>query len=92
MPRNASPRSELGNTGYEIFVGALSVLSLVNIALLALLRSQATQPVVYVVDAVLRVVFLGDVLVRLRRAESRSGCSGWRGCCAGTESDTSDTT
>jgi hypothetical protein len=29
MPATASPRSELGNTGYEIFVGALSVLSLV---------------------------------------------------------------
>jgi voltage-gated potassium channel len=73
MSSNASPRSELGNTGYEIFVGALSVLSLVNIALLALLRSEATQQVVYVLDAVLSAVFLVDFLVRLRRAESKSG-------------------
>jgi voltage-gated potassium channel len=73
MPATESPRSELGNTGYEIFVGALSVLSLVNIALLALLRSEATQQVVYVLDAVLSAVFLVDFLVRLRRAESKSG-------------------
>jgi len=31
MPADESSRTELGNTGYELFVGALSVLSLINI-------------------------------------------------------------
>jgi voltage-gated potassium channel len=72
MSATASPRSELGNTGYEIFVGALSVLSLVNIVLLALLRDEALQQVVRVTDIVLSAVFLIDFLIRLRRAESKS--------------------
>ncbi|GAB3068275.1 hypothetical protein GCM10027053_35650 [Intrasporangium mesophilum] len=63
---------ELGHTGYEIFIGALSVLSLVNIVLLALLRDPATQNVVRVMDLFLSAVFLGDFLVRLRRAPSRT--------------------
>ncbi len=64
--------AELGHTGYEIFIGALSVLSLVNIVLLALLRDPATQNVVRFMDLLLSAVFLGDFLVRLRRAPSRS--------------------
>jgi voltage-gated potassium channel len=66
-----SHRSELGNTGYEIFIGALSVLSLVNIVLLATLRDEALKTVVYTVDVVLSIVFLLDFLVRLRRAPAR---------------------
>lgn len=72
MSANESSQTELGNTGYEIFIGALSVLSLVNLVLLTLLRHPATQTVVYVLDAVLSLVFLIDFLVRLRRAPSRS--------------------
>jgi voltage-gated potassium channel len=73
MAANESPSTELGNTGYEIFVAALSVLSLVNIVLDALLRDQATQKVVEVMDGLLSFVFLVDFLVRLRRAPSKSG-------------------
>ena len=71
MSANESSQAELGNTGYEIFIGALSVLSLVNIVLAALLRDEATQTVVYTLDGLLSVVFLIDFLVRLRRAPSR---------------------
>ena len=63
---------ELGNTGYELFVGALSVLSLANIVLLLVLRDPATQEVVHFIDLLLSIVFLGDFLVRLHRAPSRS--------------------
>jgi voltage-gated potassium channel len=73
MADNASPRSELGSFSYEIFVGALSVLSLVNIVLLAVLRDAATQQVVRVTDVVLSAVFLVDFLFRLHRAQSKSG-------------------
>jgi voltage-gated potassium channel len=71
MSANESSQAELGNTGYEIFIAALSVLSLVNIVLAALLRDEATQTVVYTLDGLLSVVFLIDFLVRLRRAPSR---------------------
>jgi hypothetical protein len=46
MSTDESTEVELFTTGYEIFIGALSVLSLVNIVLLAVLRDQALQTVV----------------------------------------------
>jgi hypothetical protein len=64
-------RSELSNTGYEIFIGAVPVLSLINIVLLLLLRDEGLQTVVYAIDALLSIVFLIDFLARLRRAPSR---------------------
>lgn len=73
MPSNDGPRQgELGSTGYELFIGALSVLSLINIVLIAIIRDEALAYVVVALDAVLSVVFLIDFLVRLRRAPSRS--------------------
>jgi voltage-gated potassium channel len=72
MSDNATVEAELGNTGYELFVGALSILSLVNIVLVSLLRDRATQTVVYLVDSIVSAVFLVDFLVRLRRAPARS--------------------
>jgi voltage-gated potassium channel len=71
MPASESSHPELGNTGYELFIGALSVLSLVNIVIFSLLRDEALQTVVYFIDVLLSVVFLVDFLVRLRRAPSR---------------------
>lgn len=72
MSATDASQAELGNTGYEIFIGALSVLSLVNIVLYALLRDPGTQSVVRAIDALLSLIFLIDFLVRLRRAPSRS--------------------
>ncbi|MGH8825632.1 MAG: ion transporter [Jiangellaceae bacterium] len=71
VARRSNP-GELGNTGYELFVGALSVLSLVNLVLISVLRQPAMQNVVHVLDVVLSIVFLIDFLVRLRPAPSRS--------------------
>jgi voltage-gated potassium channel len=78
MSEATAADGELGNTGYELFVGALSVLSLVNILLLAVLQDEATVNVVHVMDVVLSVVFIVDFLVRLRRAPSRPRYF-WRG-------------
>lgn len=72
MWRGEPDRDELGRTGYELFVGALSVLSLVNLVLLAALRDPGTQRVVGVLGILLSLVFLVDFLVRLVRAPSRS--------------------
>jgi Ion transport protein len=71
MAADESSRSELSNTGYEIFIGGLSVLSLVNIVLLSFLRDEALQTVVHAIDVLLSIVFLIDFLARLRRAPSR---------------------
>ena len=68
--QRSRPNSE--TPGYELFVGALSILSLVNIVLVSLLRDQATQTVVYFVDSIVSAVFLVDFLFRLRRAPARS--------------------
>src|SRR3954452_20907078 len=71
MAADESSHPELSNTGYEIFIGLLSILSLVNIVLLALLRDEGLQTVVYAIDWLLSIVFLVDFLARLRRAPSR---------------------
>ncbi|KAE8763666.1 ion transporter [Georgenia thermotolerans] len=73
MTGTTAAHRELGNTGYEIFVGALSILSLVNLVLVVLLRDRATQTVVEAIDLLLSIVFLVDFAARLRRAPSRSG-------------------
>lgn len=71
MAPDESSHAELSNTGYEIFIGLLSVLSLVNIVLLTVLRDKSLQTLVYAMDVLLSVVFLLDFLGRLRRATSR---------------------
>jgi len=71
MPANESSSPEF-SAGYEIFVGALSILSLVNIALVTLIRDQDLKQIIYFLDTLLSLVFLIDFLARLRRAPSRS--------------------
>jgi len=73
MTDTTAAQRELGNTGYEIFIGALSILSLVNLVLVVVLRDAATQTVVRTVDLLLSIVFLADFGARLRRAPSRWG-------------------
>jgi voltage-gated potassium channel len=72
MATSAPARDEFGNTGYEIFVGALSVLSLVNIALLLVVEDAALNNVIRTIDILLSIVFLIDFSVRLHRAPSRA--------------------
>jgi voltage-gated potassium channel len=71
MTDTTAAHGELGSTGYEIFVGSLSILSLVNLVLVLALRDPATQTVVRIVDVLLSIVFLADFGARLRRAPSR---------------------
>ncbi|HWI30503.1 MAG TPA: potassium channel family protein [Microbacterium sp.] len=67
-------RSELKNTGYEIFIGALSVLSIVNLALFYLfLRNETLETVLGVMNGLFSAIFLADFAYRLKTAPSRSG-------------------
>ena len=65
-------RSELKSTGYEIFIGILSILSIVNIFLLYLLRDPALNDVIEVMNAIFSGVFLIDFTYRIVTAPSRS--------------------
>jgi len=71
MPANESSGPEFAPS-YEIFVGALSILSLVNIALVTLIRDDDLKQIIYFLDTLLSLMFLVDFLARLRRARSRS--------------------
>ncbi len=64
--------SELKNTGYEIFVGILSILSIVNIVLLYAVRDPNLDSVLTVMNVLLSVIFLGDFTYRLSTATSKS--------------------
>lgn len=66
-------RSELKNIPYEIFVGLLSVLSIVNVALWwVFLGDPQIQTVLTTMTALFTVVFLIDFLYRLLTAPSRA--------------------
>ena len=64
--------NELKNTGYEIFVGILSVLSIVNIVLLYAAQDPNLDSVLHVMNVLLSVIFLADFTYRLLTAESKS--------------------
>ena len=68
-----SARSELKSPGYEIFIGILSVLSIVNLLLVWLVSSeQALQTVLLVMNAIFSAIFLGDFTFRLITAPGRA--------------------
>ena len=68
--RAADP--ELKNTGYEIFVGILSILSIVNIVLIYAVKDANLDTVLFAMNALLSLIFLADFSYRLLTAESKS--------------------
>lgn len=63
-------RSELKGTAYEIFVGALSVLSIVNLLLMTVTNDADLDNVLLFMNAVLSAFLFLDFLYRLRTAPS----------------------
>jgi len=63
---------ELKNTSYELFIGALSVLSIVNIVLLYLADDPDVSNVILIMDGFFSIIFMTDFLYRLFTAESKS--------------------
>src|SRR4051794_7077236 len=55
---------ELKNTTYELFMAALSVLSIVNLFIALLINDPDVVNVVGIMDGFLSVIFLGDFLYR----------------------------
>jgi len=68
----AQKSGELKNTSYELFIGALSVLSIVNLALYYIAADPDIASVILIIDTLLSVIFLTDFLYRLFTAESKS--------------------
>ncbi|WP_395244554.1 ion transporter [Agromyces sp. MMS24-K17] len=75
MARSAArkARSELKSIPYEIFIGVLSVLSIVNLVLLWVMHgSEALQLILWVMNALFSAIFLGDFIYRMATAPSAS--------------------
>jgi len=67
------PRSELKGTGYEIFVGILSILSILNLVLLLLfVKEESLGTVLTVMNALFSMIFLADFTYRIFTAPSAS--------------------
>lgn len=65
---------ELKNTGYELFLAATSVLSLVNLVLIWVFSAEeGVQTVLYLINTVMLPIFLGDFLYRFFTAKDRWG-------------------
>lgn len=68
------------NTNYEIFILALSVLSIFNVIVELLPIDQDVKTLVEIIDVALTPIFLFDLLSRLVSAPSKKGIpdQGWR--------------
>ena len=63
-------RSELKSIGYEIFIGILSILSIINLVLLYVVQDKSLDTVLTVMNAVFSVIFLADFIYRVVTAPS----------------------
>ena len=70
--RRATEHKELKNTGYEIFIGILSVLSIFNIVLLYAHEDPNLDTELLVINVLLSIIFLIDFTYRLFTAESKA--------------------
>jgi voltage-gated potassium channel len=72
MAEKKPDRSELKDPSYEIFIAALSLLSIANLVLALAVESEAMSAVLFAIDWILSAILLGDFLYRLATAQSRS--------------------
>ena len=68
----ARARSELKSTGYEIFIGVLSLLSIANIVMMyTIVNDDALDAVLWLMNGLFSVIFLVDFTYRLVTAPQR---------------------
>jgi voltage-gated potassium channel len=63
---------ELRTSSYELFIGALSVLSIINLVLLLLPISDQVKQLILIIDVALTAIFLIDFAVRFVSAPVKS--------------------
>jgi voltage-gated potassium channel len=78
MAERAPKQRELKGIGYELFIGALSILSIINLALLYVTSDPSLDTVLQIMNAIMFPIFLVDFFYRFFTAESRSHYF-WRG-------------
>ena len=66
-------RHELKDVGYELFVAAVSILSILNLMLMYVVTDQSLDTVLFVMNVVLTAILFVDFLYRLATAPSRPG-------------------
>jgi len=66
-----SNKGELKNTTYEIFIGLLSILSIVNIFLINFIPNPDVTGVVAIMDGFLSLIFLADFTFRLFTTDNK---------------------
>ena len=64
--------NELKDTGYELFVAAVSVLSILNLVLMYVVDDQSLDEVLRVMNVVLTIILFIDFVYRLSTATSKS--------------------
>jgi len=72
-PRPHKERHELKDVGYEIFIAAVSVLSILNLLLMYVVASHSLDTVLLVTNVLLTIILFMDFVYRLVTAPSRSG-------------------
>jgi voltage-gated potassium channel len=70
--RKPRARSELKNLSYEVFIGILSIMSIVNLALALLLKDPELREILLVMNAIFSIIFLIDFTYRITTAPSAS--------------------
>ena len=89
MPQADTRPGELKNTGYEIFVGILSILSIVNIVLRYAAQDDNLDQILLVMNVLLSVIFLVDFPSSSSRSSGSSASSASPGSSTTTASSTS---
>lgn len=72
MPAKPAQHRELKPIGYELFIGALSVLSIANLLFMLIFKDDSLDTVVAIISTVMFPIFLADFLYRFFTAEDRS--------------------
>lgn len=73
MTPSSDKKQDLKPIGYELFIGALSVLSIFNLFFLYLVHDVDVANVIYIINGFMMPIFLGDFFYRLFTAQSKSG-------------------
>ena len=72
MAQEQTDPHELKNIGYELAIGALSLLSIINLVIMLVSSDPNLSTVLLVMNAIMFPIFLGDFLFRFFTAQSRS--------------------
>ena len=68
----AEEKAGLKNPGYEIFIGMLSILSILNLILLLVVKDTDLEYVLAIMNIPITIIFFIDFLYRLKTAPSKS--------------------